>query len=85
MRETIVKCDLCLKVIEKEHIPNFKIKSKPKNGWRGDGYESNIYGSHELCKECEDAILEKILSLRQKGSVFKVRRTEIKEDEEDIA
>jgi len=84
MRETIVRCDLCTEVIEKEHIPNFKIKSKPKNGWRMDGHES-IYSPHELCKKCEDAILDSILHLRKKGSVFKVRKTEVKELDEDIA
>jgi len=71
MRETIIKCDLCLKDITKEeYIPRIKVKSKPVNGWRMDtGFASN-YAAHELCLECETAIVEKILSLRAKGSNF---------------
>jgi len=69
MRETVIKCDLCLKdITEEEYIPNVKIKPKPKGGWNRD----TSYSSLEICSTCESIIFKKILSLRSKGSPLKV-------------
>jgi len=83
MRVTTIKCDLCLKDIteEKEQIPLIKLKTKPKNGWRtdGDDYKST-YNFHELCNDCEQKILDAIISLRVKGSPIRLNTKSKGED-----
>jgi hypothetical protein len=80
MRETVIKCDLCLKdITEEEHIPNVKVKPKPKGGWSRDG-GTYTFQSLELCADCETSIFKKILSLRKKGSplrVFKEKQVKV--------
>lgn len=82
MRETIVRCDLCLKDISKEeYIPQIKIKSKPKNGWRMDSSFESTYSAHEFCIDCEKAIVDKMISLRSKGSNFKIIKEKEREND----
>jgi len=81
MREEIIKCDLCLKdITNEEHVPQIKIKPKPKGGWRRDAGTYSYYSS-EICSCCETVIFEKILSLRVKGSPFRVFRERVISDE----
>jgi len=83
MRETIIKCDLCLKNItdEEKFIPLVKVKTKPKNGWRTDGNDyMSTNAFHELCNVCQDKILERIISLRVKGSPVRLNKKEKEEE-----
>jgi len=85
MRETIIKCDLCLKdITAEESIPLIKLKTKPKNGWRSDGNDyMSTNAFHELCSTCETKIFETVINLRVKGSPVRFnKKGKVIEDED---
>lgn len=79
MKETVVRCDLCLKdITDEEYIPRVRVKQKPKGGWNRDG-DSNFWHNMDLCEKCETKIFEVIMSLRVTGSSFRVFKDKVTE------
>jgi len=82
VRETIIKCDLCLKDIthEGDIIPRIKVKAKPKGGWRMDT-QSYSWNSMELCSDCEQVIFDAMMTRRVTGANFRLYKEKEKVDE----
>ena len=84
MRETIIKCDLCLSDITTEdYIPRIRVKVKPKGGWRMDQTPCSYpNGSLELCAKCENTVFDKIMSMKVPGANIRVFKEKEKDDDQ---